>query len=156
MKKYSKHFWYDPTTGQSFDKKIDAPKNAEYWDSVLEFQVYEKLLTVFKREKIKRQVRLTLFEKTSIFPAWTWDIDFYIERTSYPILVEAKGRWLSSNPESKVFWHTLKMLQTQSPELFNNLIVVGNGDKWLVPNTKIFVYPLNCLTTLVKEKCQIF
>lgn len=146
----NKPFWYDSTTCQSFHKK---PKGviAEYWDSVLEFKVYETLLKHFPLENIKRQDEIIIWEKTSVFPKLSWVIDFKIFGVdSKPLYIEAKGKWLLEHPENQNFWKTLKLLQIFHPAIFNNLLIVGDNTSWMIPRTKMIVHPYKDINQLIK------
>jgi hypothetical protein len=144
-------FWYDPETSESFHTKPKDKKSLEYWDSILEFKVYELLLKEFPRENIKRQQEIIIWEKSALFPKLSWVIDFKIfNADDKPLYVEAKGRWLLKHPDRNDFWKTLKILQMFFPEIFNRLIIVGEGSTWLIPRTKLSVYPYKNLSNLIK------
>lgn len=156
-KKFSNSpFWYDPIMGQSYQVKNDVPifqkDRVEYWDSVLEFNVYEKLTGIFPIGSIHRQQVLSILPKNEFFPKWTWKIDFIVDCSpKEPIYIEAKGAWLCSSPESKIFWRMLRTLEIIQPKVFQRLIIVGNIARWYIPSTKIVVYPFEELDELIKN-----
>lgn len=147
----NKPFWYNPRTCESYAKKPESLTNLEHWDSILEFNVYEQLLKEFPLENIKRQHEIILLEKNALFPKWSWVIDFKLfGADNKPIFIEAKGKWLINHPDASMFAKTLRMLQIISPEIFNRLLIVGDGCVWQIPKTKLFVYPHKNVNTLIK------
>ncbi|MBF2016292.1 MAG: hypothetical protein IGS23_14025 [Rivularia sp. T60_A2020_040] len=139
--------WYDRECAISYTEKKEVPKNLintdriEYWDSLLEFKTYNALLSIFDKSEILRQQNLILFPACDYFKAWTWNIDFIINKQN-PIYIEVKGKWIIDSPKLNSFWHTLKVCQTQKPDIFDRLLLIGKDEQWKIPATNIIVYPL--------------
>lgn len=160
--KYSKPinniaFWYDSITNRYFYKKNEIPNDIKdrltYWDSILEFKVWQEILEVVPSSIVRRQVNIELLPKVGGFPAWGWMIDFWID-CNPPILVEAKGQWiLKSEAERKCFIHTLRLLHQQNESLFNRLLLVGDST-WQIPSTALIVWDAKLLPKKLIELMQ--
>ena len=150
----NKPFWYEPHTGRFFDKKVEVPKDKpsiEYWDSILEFQVYHQLLKVVSCDRIQRQQSIPILIARCPFPAWNWNIDFVVDGI---FLIEAKGRWLlQSDQHRKNFVQTLRVLQETNPRAFDSLILVDKT-KWVIPGTKLEITSLSSLVNTLQEKMK--
>jgi hypothetical protein len=156
----NKPFWIDSETGQTFHSKKDIPDDApklDYWDSVLEYRVYQELLSVIPAEQISRQVIIPILCKNPPFPQWNWCVDFVLHLGKISIIVEAKGKWILGKDEHcKSFIQTLRMFKVEYPELFNNLIIVGDS-RWTLPGTMIWVTDIKDLlreVDMIKSRGQ--
>jgi hypothetical protein len=153
-------FYYDPITSTRYEKKKDVPieclSRCEYWDSILEFRVYEELLKIYPSNEIKRQCTIELMPKLEPFKAWTWCIDFKINSPS-PIYIEAKGKWLIESLKSEGFCKNLRMIQKSFPDVWNRLFFIGSDKdgSWHLPYTNIQVYPIRELKHLLQENATI-
>jgi hypothetical protein len=149
-------FWYDNKNQIRFYQKKDIPtylKNSpqiEYWDSVLEFTVYQHLLKLVDKSLILRQQVINIIPKNNLFKDWTWNVDFVINYPN-PVYLEVKGKWIINHPKMDSFWHTLKVCQLFKPEVFDQLLLVGREDEWLIPKTKIKVHPYKKLKDELKS-----
>jgi hypothetical protein len=153
---YNKPFWHDAITGIFYDEKPDLLEdkaNIEYWDSDLEFKVYQKLLTVFSYEQIKRQHIVKILPKKFPFSAWTWCCDFIIDKL---YLVEAKGEWLNKDePRKKEFVHALRVLMENDPKTFARLTIVDRSS-WKIGGTNINVVSLSNLNDVIQSKMKLY
>ena len=125
-------FWNAQTSSVIAKQQADAqrdkqkgrlPEHIYRFDSVLEFQVYLHLNSMYPSHRIKRQVPVTLIPSGKCHPKGKkWRIDFAITYSSCDSSVmhyiEAKGR---ITPE---FRNTLPILEITNPDVFNKLFLV--------------------------------
>lgn len=157
-------FWYDPQYGERYFLKANVPKDrlhkCEYWDSVLEFKVYNELLNLFPQKEIERQHCINILPAKHPFKKWSWDIDFKVTHGNSTLYIEAKGKWLLDNLSKEGFAKTLRMIEMMYPDIWNNLHIVGSdySGSWLIPGTLIKVKPISefkefvCLNQLTQIK----
>jgi hypothetical protein len=147
-------FYYDPILSTQYEKKKDVPPanlhRCEYWDSLLEFKLYEELLKRYAPEQIKRQYIIRLMPKHEPFKEWTWSVDFKLD-LPVPIYIEAKGKWLIESLKAEGFWKTLRVLQNTQLEVWDRLVFVGSDKDgtWHIPQSTIQVRPMRELDTLL-------
>lgn len=70
-------------------KKIEA--YGIKFDSLIEKQTYELLLQYFSSHQIHTHHKVLLFDENEFFPAYYWNIDFYI--SPFNLFIECKGLW---------------------------------------------------------------
>ncbi|MDJ0795809.1 MAG: hypothetical protein QNJ51_03055 [Calothrix sp. MO_167.B12] len=136
-----KPFWYSASLQRSYYSKQELPKvsDLEYWDSTLEFRVYQELLKYFHADLIKRQHEIVILPKEEPFKEWSWKVDFLIQSNKLikPLYIECKGGWIKHDKGSeREFAHMLQTLQSQHSQIFKNLLIVSDSN-WKLVNTKI-------------------
>lgn len=150
-------FWFDAVTGTQYLLKQDVPKSVlqrcEYWDSLLEFRLYEELLKIYEPKLVVRQHLITIMPKEKPFKAWTWNIDFKIN-TPTPIYIEAKGKWIIDSMKAEGFWKNLRAVQHFHPKIWEQLLFIGSNkdDEWHLPQSLIRVHPMRELKELLNAK----
>ncbi len=139
-------FWVHKETGMFFYARKELPADApslEYWDSVLEYRVYQKLLDFLKPCQISRQVNILILPAKEPFKKWVWNVDFVVTCNSIIIPIEVKGQWLLADAvRRKSFCQTLQVLQREDESLFNKLLIIGDSD-WRIPSTNLVVFSLS-------------
>ncbi len=148
-------FWYDPILGKQYLNKRDVPDahmpRCEYWDSLLEFRLYEELLKIYPASQVIKQHIIQIMPRQAPFKAWNWCIDFKIDLPS-PIYIEAKGKWLIDSLKAEGFWKNLRAVQALHPQIWNKLVFIGSNkdDEWYIPQSTIKVHPMHQLKGVLK------
>lgn len=154
-------FWFDPKLGKRYYLKKDVPvtriSQCEYWDSLLEFKVYNELLNLFPQKAIERQHVINVLPAKPPFKKWTWDIDFKVTEGKDVYYIEAKGKWLLDNLAKEGFCKTLRILELFHPEIFSNLYIIGSSysGEWCIPGTTIKVQPLSKIKEVLAWNKQL-
>lgn len=146
-------FWRHKPTGLFICKKKQAEEypqdEIEYWDSELEFKVYQALLKIPEIETIARQVLIDVLPKTDVFPKWNWNADFQITIGGKELIIEAKGQWLKRDVANRrCLLQTFRILHDFKPDLFKRILLFGNTF-WVIPNSSIAVYDIKQIRTQV-------
>lgn len=137
----AKPFWFNSRTGQSIPAgttlTATQKKDLEYFDSVLEFQIYGKLCRKYNPSFVRRQHQILVLPENDYFPELTWKVDFTVFTPQGLLLFEGKGRWiLHDNFALGDFRKLLRMLQLIHPDYFNYLQIVSE-EAWRLPGTNL-------------------
>ncbi|GAA6621578.1 hypothetical protein [Scytonema sp. NUACC26] len=156
--KGSSPFWIDPITARTWNVKKeledlsqDVKDRLEYWDSVLEWKIYQAICKVAPEDKVIRHPGLDILPKTNQFPAWKWNVDFGVDcgDEDLPVLIEAKGLWLLNDDcERRVFIQTMRLLSITNHEQFERVLLIGDST-WNIPSTGLVVHDYNELPDLL-------
>lgn len=145
----AKPFWWNSRTQQKQESKTS--EFCTYWDSCLEFSIYQSLLRLYPESSIERQVSIATKPATINYPEQSWKCDF---RILDPVLghynLEVKGAWICSDSAAKAdFRKTLMMLDTFNLEEYLKLIIVS--DRWFRLDKKVRTIKINELQKTLQE-----
>ena len=115
--------------------RLKLPNHIERFPSVLEFNVYQKLVDLYGERRIVRQYPLVIMPPGCCYPKGKkWRVDFAIQwlpnSKDFVLFVEAKGALIAE------FRHTLSALEAYDNAAFNKLrIIWGSG----IPKHGVFI-----------------
>jgi hypothetical protein len=123
----NKPFYFDAVTHQTYPKKVN--ENCVYFDSQLEFKIYQNILALVDSRWVKRQHKLLIKPQTETYPEIAWKVDFRIE-VPYRLLlnIEVKGQWIKhSTGDFREFKRMLQVFEYFNKTEYEQTVVVSDS-----------------------------
>lgn len=118
---HAKPLFYCPSSESIYPVNC-KPKDAIFFASTFEFEVYQQLLLLVGKQNLELQVPIKIKDKTDAYPAIYWRCDFRIRkpfsRGEY-LNIEAKGI------PTREFKRNIQYVELFSPNEFKQLLIIG-------------------------------